>query len=1427
MEKVLSKACMTLLISLTLASISLAQPSWVYVNTGANHTILVSQAPLINGTNINSGDFIGVFYLDGMVEKCGGYVEWLGSQTAVTAWGDDSYTGLKDGFANSEAFIWRVWRASDGQEIEMTATYNQGLPNQGLFSINGMSGLLTLTGSSVAPELNGVLTTTSLLCNGTQDGAINLIVNGGTPPYTFQWSNGATTQDISGLSTGTYTVTVSDLSAPTAEFTWEYTNTGLNHSILIQNAPLINGLPLATGDIIGAFYLSGSVEKCGGYAEWPGSQTALSVWGDDSYTTEKDGFATNEAFIWKVWKSSDGQVVPMTATYLAFPNGGNFAANGVSAIETLTGTYTPSLGTSIVLTAVITEPIILSINGQVEHIGCNPLIGGSINIFPDGGTLPYTYTWSNGASTTSLNELAPGYYSVTLVDNNGCFATESFEVTTLYQGAPDVELGADATICYGQSYMLDAGSFASYSWSTGETTQTITVYESGVYGVTVYDINGCSDSDEISLTASGQFELGPNVYFCPGSSISLDAGGFFDTYSWSTGETTSSITVSYPGTYGLTITNGLCVASDDIQVIELPLPQVNLGADVYQCEGPFVSLDAGSFSYYQWSTGEISQSISTAVDGTYSVTVTDYNGCQNSDEIMVTNYPLPYFDFGPDVTVCEGLSYTLDPGLYMAYSWSTGANTQSIEVSSTGSYSLTVTDANGCMNYDMVYYEFNPLPQPELGSTIEICEGESLLLDGGIFASYLWSTGESTQSINGASTGVYSLTVTDVFGCTNSDEVSVLVWILPTVDLGNDVSFCSGEDYLIDAGSFTSYVWSTGSNASSIQVYETGNYSVNVTDIHGCMAYDEVNISVLPLPEFSFQPMNQTGSVGGILSLVATTSIAGSSYQWQKWQGTGFENLMNAGQYAGTDTETLTIQNLSMDNNLEEYRCVATNMTCSDTSSIASIKIHPWSFLNTGSNHSILVQAGTPITINGVPISLGDYLGVFYDSLGTLVCAGFMEYTGVNDAFSAWGADDGNDGFAAGENFKWKIWDISEGVSYPAYATYSTSFPNMGLFEPNGMSAIESLSGIESQVIPLPYMWSIFSTYISPSNSNIAAVLSPIISSVSIVKDGGGSIYWPQYSVNNIGSIQTGKGYQIKMLVADELTIQGLSITPQLSPISIPQLWSLLGYLLQSPASIAQLLSPYNSMISIVKSGAGAIYWPQYSVNNIGNMEPGKGYAIKAFTPFILTYPSNSQSFNKVIIPEIESSYFGEASRTDNNMTLGISLPAHNLIQEIGVFSPSGILIGSARVDSDFAAITVWGDESYTDEAENIKEQESFYIKSWDGSTERTMEIDWISGNNLYKVNEILLGREKSRLDLLSVQVFPNPTSEEVWIEIPDYQQGMQLIMLDESGKMVYRSMLSQSTQQIDVSRFSAGIYSIQIISGTKLIHSSSLHVSK
>ncbi len=256
----------------------------------------------------------------------------------------------------------------------------------------------------------------------------------------------------------------------------------------------------------------------------------------------------------------------------------------------------------------------------------------------------FGYKWSDGQTTRDAKVFKEDKYWLEAIDSNSCTwvdTTNLFE----YKHTP-VDVGSPQTICQGEEAVIRAGNYLNYQWSTGDTTDTIAVNYTGNFGVTVTDGNGCGSKDSTSVTVFdfASVNLGEDTTLCKGASLELSATFPNSSYKWSTGSTDTSITVSEPGTYAITITNFCGEVSDNIQVDFISSVDVDLGEDDYFCFGESYTLTASSANaiIYDWSTGESTPSIKVKKPGYYQVTVYDMCGNRNSDEVEILQSVNPF-----------------------------------------------------------------------------------------------------------------------------------------------------------------------------------------------------------------------------------------------------------------------------------------------------------------------------------------------------------------------------------------------------------------------------------------------------------------------------------------------------------------------------------------------------------------------------------------------------------------------------------------------------------------------------------------------------------------------------------------------------------------------------------------------------------------
>ena len=451
---------------------------------------------------------------------------------------------------------------------------------------------------------------------------------------------------------------------------------------------------------------------------------------------------------------------------------------------TSSGTYsvTLSLGACVDVDSIevfFDAPLYEALDPEID------LCAGSL-ITLHAGNVGASYAWSTGVFSSTIDVDIPGTYSVSIT--NAC-GTLVDEIVVNPLDVPSFDLGADITICEGLPEVVNAFvDGATYLWSTGSVLPQLAVMTAGNYTVTV--TNQCGSSyDAINVFGDlplNNINLGPDTAVCTG--FILDVGYPDMEYYWSTNATTQTIEITSTDDYSVDVTNACGTYTDfiHIDVIEL---DVNLGPDVVICPGDVATLDAGNIgAAFNWSNGGITQTTEVNAAGEYTVMVT--NECETkSDTVIVSIFDIT-LDLGQDIAACDGDVVILDaahPG--SDYTWSTGESTQTIEVDVAGTYSVSLVHNCGTID-DEVEVTFNPLPIVDFGTdTVFIGENSTAILSPGITGiAYLWSTGETTETIEVGAEDIYSVTVTDDNGCEGVGEVVLsITWGVTQVDGSNTV----------------------------------------------------------------------------------------------------------------------------------------------------------------------------------------------------------------------------------------------------------------------------------------------------------------------------------------------------------------------------------------------------------------------------------------------------------------------------------------------------------------------------------------------------------------------------------------------------------------------------------------------------------------
>ncbi len=513
----------------------------------------------------------------------------------------------------------------------------------------------------------------------------------------------------------------------------------------------------------------------------------------------------------------------------------------------------------------------------------------------------YRWTPSTGLSCTDCERpfASPEEtttYTVQFEYGESCAVTASVVVKVTNNVHFDLDILGPTTFCEGDSVILQAfGDYASYEWSTGSTAAYIIVREPGKYWVRVTTPNGCtgaSDTVEVIFPEFATTVTVGDTIICPGEVAVLEADIGYREYLWSTGETTRTIAVGEPGKYWVQVQreDGCIGRSDTITVeqYERAYPKLPIESPVVLCPGKTATFDAGGpYAGYRWSTGENQRFTNVFEPGEYWVDILDENGCwQRSDTVLVivdsVKVMLP-----PNLGICIGGEIELDAGPgYAEYNWSTGATSQSITVTASGSYWVEVKNGSGCTGRSntTTVTVGDELETTIIADNLNLCAGDSAVLDAGPgFEHYRWNTGETTRRIIVKDAGKYFVEIESA-GCSGgSDTVEVTIRPVsePQISLKGETILCAGDSVILDAGEgYVSYVWNTGARTRSITVRESGTYSVMAARPDECIgASAPVEISVFDPPTIE---ITLSGPVelceGESVTLTAVTT--GGSIAW-------------------------------------------------------------------------------------------------------------------------------------------------------------------------------------------------------------------------------------------------------------------------------------------------------------------------------------------------------------------------------------------------------------------------------------------------------------------------------------------------------------------------------------------------------------------
>lgn len=768
------------------------------------------------------------------------------------------------------------------------------------------------------------VSTTNVSCYGGNNGTATVVASGGTIPYTYSWNTtpAKTTATATNLTAGTYTVTVTDSNGCTA---------------------------IDSGQVSEPTALIVSIN----------SKTDVLCYGGNN----------GSAIV-----SVTGGTAPYTYSWNTTPSQTNDTITGLTA-GTYIVTVTDSNGCSDTAMVTITQPSTLNATiSTTTHASCYNDSNGSAVVIATGGTVPYSYSWNTNPTQTNdtIIGLTAGTYTVTITDSNGCSDTA---VATITQPLPLVASisGKTDVLCNGNN--IGTATVAAtggttpynYSWNTSptQTNATATGLYAGGYIVTVTDTNGCMDTATVTITQPSTLVAAISSttdVSCHGgnngsATVSGSGGVTPYSYSWNTTPTQTNATATglSAGTYIATITDSLGCTGYDTVTIDEPdslIALISSFSNVLCYSGNNGSATAaatgGTTPYsYSWNTVP-TQTNATATSlsaGTYTVIVTDSKNCEDTAIVNITEPSAVNATISSSSNVlCNGG----DDGTAIAaasggtapytYSWNTTpAQTTSTATNlSAGTYTVTVTDTNGCTDTALVTISEPTTLAASIASTNDIsCYGNNdgsatTVASGGTAPyTYNWNTSptQTTTTATNLVAGTYIVTVTDSNGCIDTALAQITQPNALATSISKDDVSCNGGNNGSATATVTGgtspyyYSWNTTPvQTTSIAIGLTaGTYTVTITDSNGCT--DTANVTILQSSSLNTNTtateVSCNGGNNGTASIAVSGGTSPYTYNWNTspTQTTATATNLSAGTYnvivldsnGCSDTATVTI----------------------------------------------------------------------------------------------------------------------------------------------------------------------------------------------------------------------------------------------------------------------------------------------------------------------------------------------------------------------------------------------------------------------------------------------------------------------------------------------------------------------------------------
>ncbi|MEM6396910.1 MAG: gliding motility-associated C-terminal domain-containing protein [Bacteroidota bacterium] len=806
-------------------------------------------------------------------------------------------------------------------------------------------------------QLTASIAEDGIRCDNTETTNLDLTVDNGMAPLSFSWSNGAMTEDLFNVGSGSYSVVATDAlgcEITTGIFVPPVDALQLNAAITEVSCDAPTGIIIITpsgGN--GSYTYQWSSGQNTNIITGPAGDYQLTVTDangctvENVYTIQESIQLTSTAILTQPVCADDTTgAIDLTVDSGTAPF--TFSWSNSETTEDVfnlsSGDYTVTItdgsNCEAVSTFTIASTSSVDVQAMIDEVSCPGGNDGAVNLTTSGSLLPLTYNWSTGSDSTAITDLGAGTYELTITDAAGCVYESSYTITE-----PD-EFTVDSLItlndCFGGSAASiellppTTGTFTA-EWNTTDTGLSLTDLQAGDYTVTITNDLGCEQTYDFSLTDENPAldfmadQVSASCGETNGSLTLSPSGGLGPyTYNWETGDNEPSINGQASGSYAFTITDALgCTLESQATIGEETTAAVASSVVEPTCvdaENGSISLDlsgSGPFTV-DWSNGEIGTDIANLGAGQISVTIVDANGCTiTRDFDLQPTSSLDLDALVKDVTCFSGTNgsvtttsaASLPP---LIYEWSNNVVTPNLTDVAAGIYELTITDAAGC-EYESSY----AINEPDafvIDSIITLndCSGGSAASieivppATGTFTAD-WSTSDTGLSLTGLSAGNYSVIVTSELGCEQAYNFAIVDEVEPIlIDLTVEDPTCTFENGSISAsvdggnGPFT-FDWGTAGSGADLTDLGDGDYALLVTDQTGCTA--TIDTFLAPYPQLTNSSNLEeplcAGDVTGSISLMPDGGTAPYTYSWSNSATEPEIEGLTADDYEVTITDAL------------------------------------------------------------------------------------------------------------------------------------------------------------------------------------------------------------------------------------------------------------------------------------------------------------------------------------------------------------------------------------------------------------------------------------------------------------------------------------------------------------------------------------------